>query len=119
MRQFLLLVLLVCGTGFASAEMTADAKVHELEQRVNKLEEKGSLVSMKFNNGEIKLMEKDTSGLVMFAFGVVCALWAQNTGRGPWKWFFFGMLTGPIASVVMLWKNSTDKLTERIRRLDT
>lgn len=119
MRQFLLLTLFVCGTCFASAETPSEAKVRELEQRVNKLEEKGSLFSMKFNNGEIKLMEKDTSGLVMFAFGVVCALWAQNTGRGPWKWFFLGLLTGPIAATVMLWKNSIDKLKERISRLDT
>lgn len=50
-----------------------------------------------------------TSGLVLFLFGVFCALWAQETNRGAWGWFFFGLFLGPIAAVVLLQKNAKEK----------
>lgn len=45
-------------------------------------------------------------GLVFFLFGVFCAYWAQTTHRNAWLWFIFGWVTGPLAGVVLLYKNS-------------
>ena len=50
-----------------------------------------------------------TGFVVAFLCGSFCALWAQNTGRGPWLWFFLGMLFNVITLVVMLMKNAGDK----------
>src|SRR6266567_166927 len=49
-------------------------------------------------------------GVALFLFGAFCALWAQNTGRNPWLWFFLGMFFNVITVLVLLSKNSKDKL---------
>ena len=38
-------------------------------------------------------------------FGAFCALWAQNTRRNALLWFLFGAVIGPIAALVVLFKN--------------
>jgi len=48
-------------------------------------------------------------GLVFYLFGIFCALWAQNTNRSPWLWFFMGWLFAPITGLVLLYKNSEDR----------
>jgi hypothetical protein len=45
----------------------------------------------------------------VFLFGVVCALWAQNSGRNPWIWFFLGLCFNVITGLVLLSKNSQDR----------
>jgi hypothetical protein len=50
-----------------------------------------------------------TQGMVSFLFGIFCAYWAQETGRNPWLWFFFGFVLPPIAGIVLCIKNSNDK----------
>jgi hypothetical protein len=52
-------------------------------------------------------------GFVTFLFGVFCAYWAQMTKRNAWVWFFFGLLLGPIAGVVLLYKNSQDRRMDK------
>lgn len=37
------------------------------------------------------------------------AIWAQNTGRNAWLWFFLGLLFSVITGLVMLYKNSKDR----------
>jgi len=44
-----------------------------------------------------------------FVAAAVCALWAQNTGRNAWLWFFLGLFLNWIALLVMLSKNSKDR----------
>jgi hypothetical protein len=41
--------------------------------------------------------------------GAFCALWAQNTGRKAWLWFFFGMILNVIALAVLLYQNAEDR----------
>jgi uncharacterized membrane protein YfcA len=48
------------------------------------------------------------SGLA-FLFGAFCALWAQNTGRRAWLWFFFGLFLNVIAVLFVLIRNSNDR----------
>ena len=65
-----------------------------LESRVSKLEREVS--------------DKSTGALV-FLFGAFCALWAQNTGRSAWLWFFLGAFFSVIAVLVLLVKNSGER----------
>jgi hypothetical protein len=48
------------------------------------------------------------SGLVLILFGVFCALWAQNTNRSPWLWFFLGLFFNVITVIFLLIKNADD-----------
>ncbi|HXY36464.1 MAG TPA: hypothetical protein VEI07_19670 [Planctomycetaceae bacterium] len=48
-------------------------------------------------------------GAALFLFGAFCALWAQNTGRSAWLWFFLGVLFNVITVLVLLAKNSDDR----------
>jgi hypothetical protein len=41
--------------------------------------------------------------------GAFCALWAQNTGRNAWLWFFFGLVFNVIALAVLLYQNAEDR----------
>ena len=50
---------------------------------------------------------------MLFLFGAVCALWAQNTGRSAWRWFFLGLLFSVITVVVLLSKNAGDQARSR------
>ncbi len=48
-------------------------------------------------------------GAIAFLFGAFCALWAQNTGRNPWLWFFLGLFFSVITAIVLLAKNARDR----------
>jgi hypothetical protein len=48
------------------------------------------------------------SVLAMFLCAAFCALWAQNTNRNPWLWFFVGFIFSFITVFVLLWENSKD-----------
>lgn len=81
-----------------------DATAHEITQlktRVSQLER------------QVKKLE--STGLVLFLFGVFCALWAQNTGRNAWLWFFLGLFGSLITVIVLLVKNSNDRFRESLR----
>jgi hypothetical protein len=54
-------------------------------------------------------------GLFVFFVGVFCALWAQNTGRSAWNWFFGGVLFHVITLVVLLSNNADDRREARRR----
>ena len=47
-------------------------------------------------------------------FAAFCALWAQNTRRSAWLWFFLGLLFSVITVIVLLYKNSQDLALGRI-----
>ena len=52
-------------------------------------------------------------GGVLFLYGAFCALWAQNTRRSAWLWFFLGFLFSAVAVVFLLVKNSDDNFDLR------
>ena len=49
-----------------------------------------------------------SSSMVLFLFGAFCALWAQNTSRNPWGWFFLGLFFSVITVIVLLIKSADD-----------
>ena len=73
-----------------------DQRIDDLQRRVSKLENPGPRVGV------------DLGG-VAFLFGIFCALWAQNTGRGPWLWFFLGFFFTFVAAIILLVKNANDR----------
>ena len=56
----------------------------------------------------MSIHDSSGSGLVLILFGVFCALWAQNTNRSPWLWFFLGFFFNVITVIFLLIKNSDD-----------
>src|SRR5664280_1084028 len=66
----------------------------DLEQRVSRLEHRVS--------------SQEGVGVAVFVCAAFCALWAQNTGRKPWLWFFLGLFFNVITVLVMLRKNADD-----------
>ncbi len=57
--------------------------------------------------GSLRNQAAGGCGLGML-FAAFCALWAQNTRRSAWLWFFLGLFFSVIAVVVLLYKNSQD-----------
>jgi hypothetical protein len=83
----------------APAQNNADERIAALEHRVADLEQ--------------SLAHKSSVAFVLFLYGVFCALWAQNTGRSAWLWFFLGLLFSVITVIVLLAKNSDDRKRRR------
>jgi hypothetical protein len=91
----------------ATAQQPDAARIDKVESQVRHLEtEVGDLTSAVHH-----LRNEAGSGAAFFLFGVVCALWAQNSGRNPWLWFFLGLFFNVITVLVMLSKNSKDRKT--------
>jgi hypothetical protein len=59
----------------------------------------------------ITLWPPTATGAVVLLFGAFCALWAQNTGRNAWLWFFLGVMFHVIAVAVLLYKNTEARKT--------
>ena len=81
-------------------------RIQQLESDVNRLKSE----NRELERTQSKLLEESGNvGVVLFLFGVFCALWAQNTGRNAWLWFFLGLFFNIITVLVLLSKNSYDR----------
>jgi len=84
-------------------------RIVQLERQVRQLN--SDVTRLTFEDQELERKRQEDSGdvgLVLFLFGVFCALWAQNTGRNAWLWFFMGVLFSIFTVLVLLSKNSSD-----------
>lgn len=99
--RFLLVVafLLIGMTTVAPAQQVDSSRMSQLEERVSKLDH------------DVK--NAATTGSVLILFGTFCALWAQNTGRSAWLWFFLGGCFSVITVFFLLTKNSNDNFEKR------
>ena len=89
------MLLLVGVMSQRAAAQTETQSTTNLEYRVSNLEHRTSNAA--------------SGGAIAFLFGAFCALWAQNSGRGAWLWFFLGLLFSVITVLVLLYKNSNDR----------
>jgi len=89
------MLLLVGVMSQRAAAQTETQSTTNLEYRVSSLEHRTSNAA--------------SGGAIAFLFGAFCALWAQNTGRSAWLWFFLGLLFSVITVLVLLHKNSNDR----------
>lgn len=74
---------------------TTDQKIASLQEEVRRLKSSNDAAA--------------AGGMVSFLFGAFCALWAQNSKRSAWLWFFLGLLFSVIAVIVLLVKNAGDR----------
>ncbi|MHA3773173.1 hypothetical protein ACXR0O_16695 [Verrucomicrobiota bacterium sgz303538] len=88
---------------------TEDTQVLQTRERIEALESKVKTL-------EEKTSERTAASLAMMLSGAFCALWAQNTGRNAWLWFFLGAVFNVIALIVLLNKNSNDRFERRVFR---
>jgi Na+/melibiose symporter-like transporter len=95
MKRFYLLLILVLGFSGPMLAQSETQRVARLEGRVSTLEQ--------------KILSLGDQGLVLFLFGAFCALWARNSGRNAWLWFFLGLFFSVIAVLFLLRKNSQDR----------
>lgn len=90
---------------------TLESQVRSLESQVGSLESQvRNLESRVFS---LEADAKQLGGTAIFFVGAFCALWAQNTGRNAWLWFFCGIFFAPITVIVLLAKNSADRRLQR------
>jgi cell division protein FtsW (lipid II flippase) len=90
-HTWLLLLVLAFGSMLPMRAAAQD----DLEQRVSRLEH--------------KVASDQGVGVAVFVCAAFLALWAQNTGRNAWLWFFLGLFFSVIVIFVMLYKNSNDR----------
>src|SRR5438093_5863654 len=88
----------------------ADETTEQLRERIAALE-------ARLNHMEWLPVPHDSRlGALMILYGAFCALWAQNSGRSPWLWFFLGLVFSFIAVIFLLIKNADDR-RKTMRRL--
>ena len=94
--------------------VTSDASADEgLERRVSDLENRIAGLQQRVSSIPTPVQSHSSDGGVLFLFAAFCALWAQNTNRNAWVWFFFGLCLSVIAVLVLLAKNSEDRKRHR------
>ena len=104
----LLLWVLVAPAALAAPEAGAPDPLDELSERVRELEREVSGLRNEVGRLPSGGGSAAGGGAAAFLFGGFCALWAQNTGRNAWLWFFLGLLLSVIAVLVLLYKNAKD-----------
>jgi len=88
-----------------------DQKQIIAEQRIRDLERQIQTMNQSIQNIQNKPVSHttNTGGAEFWLFGAFCALWAQNTNRNPWLWFFLGLFFSVITVIVLLVKNAGDR----------
>lgn len=133
-RRFTLLLIsaavvaCTCGSAFAQEtpdnEIATNEHVDENKRRLDRLEsqlEQAQSTTRRLEtrivqiNSELnhRMASREDGAAVLVLFGFVCALWAQNTDRNPWLWFFMGLIFNLITFCVLLSKNASDKKLKR------
>ena len=87
------LCLLILNVGLSSSAQTLEERVEELERGAGRW--RAAIDDI-----------RDNGIILLFLSGIFCALWAQNTGRNAWLWFFLGVIFNFATLIVLLYKNS-------------
>lgn len=110
--QFVILLLLMLSPVYCLNAQVNNKANNVLNERINEL--KNDVEHLKVENSVLENKVQDIngkfmgSGFILFLFGAFCALWAQNTNRNPWAWFFLGVFFNVIAVLGVLKRNSDD-----------
>ena len=100
-KQWFVLFVLLFVQQNVTAQTETETRLAQLEKDVKSL--KSSVKSLFSSVDDLV-----KPGFIMYFFGIFCALWAQNTGRNPWAWFFLGLFFSIITVLVLLSINSAD-----------
>lgn len=111
----LLFMLVFTGLSVAGDPLgNIDSKLSGMEDRLADQEQKVMTLEQQSEQSEIDETNFMTQngyapiGMVTFLFGAFCALWAQDTGRRAWGWFFLGLVFNVFAVIALLIRNSDD-----------
>ncbi|MCC5654154.1 hypothetical protein LC609_31125 [Nostoc sp. XA013] len=88
-----------------------ESQIANLKSLVSSLE--SEVTSLKYQVSSLEGDVRQVGSIAIFCVGAFCALWAQNTGRNAWLWFFLGVFFAPITVIVLLAKNSADRRSQR------
>ena len=102
-------VLLAATTEHVDAQDPDSAQAAQLEEDMTSLQREVRSLDRAVDRLESDIEDKADIGIILFLYGVFCALWAQNTGRGPWLWFFLGLFFSIITVLFLLSKNAQDR----------
>ncbi len=89
-----------------SLAQSDSSRLDELEQRLARVEHRAGAA-------DNRTRDNGAAGLAAFVCAAFCALWAQQTSRNAWLWFFLGAFFNFITLLVLLYKNSKDKRQSR------
>lgn len=110
----LIIFALSVSSGLAQQSLPPDYQ-QTTDRKISSLQEEVRLLKTRVENMRGPANTAAAGGGVSFLFGVFCALWAQNTNRSAWLWFFLGLFFTAITAVVLLVKNSDDKFNRQQR----
>ena len=111
-RCFMSSLTVVCLSIMARQPVQAQAPD---STRVDQLEKEVEMIRSDVKDLKSEIDDRVGGGIVLFLFAGFCALWAQNTGRNPWLWFFLGAFFNIITVIVLLNKNSQERQTQTLR----
>jgi len=83
-----------------------------VNRRIDRLEIRVGQVASEPRTNTI-IQQDHVTGISLCLFGEFCALWAQNTNRNAWFWFFMGFCFSVITVLALLSKNSEDRTNAR------
>jgi len=106
---FILIIIAIMVTNNLQAQLPDSIRIQQLEEQIDSQRGTVERLDRRLDEVEDDIKDKASIGLVLFLFGAFCALWAQNSGRNPWPWFFLGAFFNFITVIVLLSKNSQDK----------
>lgn len=95
----ILRLLIVLGAACVAPALRGAAATQTVEERLDRLER--------------RISRTDAVVSVGIVSAAICALWAQNTGRNAWLWFFAGLIFSALTLLVMLYKNAQDLSARR------
>ena len=121
-RAMMILAIWFTGTLCSRAQEAALDSTHQVAEQVQQIDQverqlrklESDIGSLKNEHQQLEqtqrriLNDSGGVGVVLFLFGAFCALWAQNTKRNAWLWFFLGLFFHVIAVLVLLHKNARD-----------
>lgn len=98
---FLLFDVLQC----FSQNKNIETLQREIESQKSEINQLRNDINNTRNETRQKIDNYASASMVLFLFGAFCALWAQNTGRNAWYWFFGGVFFNVITVFILLIKN--------------
>ena len=105
-------ILFISMFGHSVSAQTEQQEITQLEQRIalqdQQIQTLRDEIQMQTASLRREIDRYAPHFLVLFLFGGICALWAQNTGRNAWLWFFAGMIFSVITVVILLSINNEE-----------
>ena len=110
-RALHLLLAMICLFALRAtvqAQLPAESSSTVDSVRLDTIEDRVDTMEDRVDRLEHKLSDRASEGGLAVLFGAFCALWAQQTRRNPWLWFFLGAIGSVVTVFVLLYKNAKD-----------